>query len=71
MGKLLKIVNNIQQMSDTKLVSRLEKLSEARAVREYTSTKKDQKLITELNLVREEVLKRISICKIAVAVEID
>lgn len=71
MGKLLKIIDDIRKMNDKELVSRFEKLSGAKTIREYTSTKIDKKLSTELNLIKEEILKRITVCNIHFASKID
>ena len=55
-----KIIKKIRSLSSTALLKRYKQVYRAQSIRDYLSTKPEKHLNVELNLIEEEIEKRMS-----------
>jgi len=60
MGKVIKILEKIREMTHRELFERFKHINRAQAIREYLAAPKDRNLTIEVNLCGDEIIKRMS-----------
>lgn len=60
MGTIIELVHKVRNMDDSSLLERFNHLTRAQAIREYLAMGPEKKLDIEINLAREEILKRMA-----------